>query len=146
MERPKILHDIRSHRYLDTMSYKCMVCNKSFLGYNFKSLEQDAAKVLGVFTFYICKGFGVDDECCSYITNHSHDTTSSIHRQIALAHTDQFLEDSLFYYRCCYAKKITNDAPAGTAPGDSRQRTLDYILTAHTDTLEEKKERRSWCH
>jgi len=66
VERPKILHGIRSHRYLDTMSYKCMVCNKSFTGYNPKSLEQDAAKVLGIFTFYICKGFGVDEECYSY--------------------------------------------------------------------------------
>jgi len=141
VERPKILHGVRTHRYLDTMSYKCMDCNKSFTGYNPQSLEQDAAKVLGVFTFYICKGFGVDEECYSCITNHSHDATSYIHRRIALSHTDQFLEDSLFYYRCCYAKKITNDAPAGTAPGDRRQRTLDYILTAHKDTPEEKKQK-----
>ena len=137
--RPKILHGIRSHRYLDTMMYKCVKCSKSFTGYNPQSLEKDATKVLGVFTFFVCRGFALDEECYSCITNHSHDTTASIHRRVALAHTDQFLDDSLFYYRCCCADKITKESPRGTVPGDRRQRTIDYILTCHKDTPEEKK-------
>ena len=139
VERPKILHGVRTHRHLDTMMYKCVKCNKSFTGYNPKSLEKDAAKVLGVFTFFVCRGFALDEECYSHVTNHSHDTTASIHRRIALSHTDKFLDDSLFYCRCCYADKITKESPAGTVPGNPLQRTIDYLLTARKDTPEEKK-------
>jgi len=121
------------------MLHKCMIYNRSFTGHHPQSLEQDGAKVLGMFTFNICKGFRVDEECYSYITNLSHDTTASMHQRVTLAHTDQFLDDSLFYYWCCYAKKVTKDAPSGTVPGDTRQCTLDYTLTAHKDTPEEKK-------
>ena len=51
--RPKILHGTRSHRHLDAMMCKCVKCNKSFTEHNPKSLEKDASKVLGVFTFLL---------------------------------------------------------------------------------------------
>ena len=95
--------------------------------------------MLGVFAFFVCRGFALDEERCSHVTNHSHDTTTSIHRRIALSRADEFLDDSLFHHRCCHADKITKESPAGTVPGNRLQHTIDCVLTARKDAPEEKK-------
>jgi len=101
IKRPKIMYGVRQHRYLDTLQYKCNDCSRTFTGHHPWLMKLDAAKVIGVLTFFVSKGFAVDGECYSYITNHSHDTTASMYQRLALCLTDNYLDDALLYYRAC---------------------------------------------
>ena len=134
INKPKVLYGVTGHRYLDTLMYKCLDCNKFFTGYNQKSLELDSAKVVGIFNFHLSCGFAVDDEAYSFITNHSHDATASIYKRLALSVADKYLDDSMFYYKAMTSKKIKPNA-AHASVHDRTQKTLDsFTISSNTKT------------
>ena len=135
-DKPKLLYGVGTHRYLDTMMYKCLGCNRSFTGYNEKSLQLDSAKILGVFNYHLSAGFAVDDALYSFITNHSHDTTASIYKRLALSTADKYLNDSMFYYKAMEEKKVkarNKDA----VEGDKTQRSIRAFVAPRGDTAAE---------
>jgi len=136
--KPKTLHGVGSHRYLDTYMCQCLDCVRSFNGYNEASMEEDASSLLGLFNYRVSRGFAVDDECYSFIISHSFDTTASIHRRLALAATDKYLDESLYHYKAVKANKVLANKP-GFVEGDSRQQTMDAFLASGITDPQMKK-------
>jgi hypothetical protein len=125
VDEPKILYGVRTHRYLDTVYYKCYGCGSTFAGYNEKSLKLDSASLIGIFNFHLAKGLAVDDEVYSHIVNHSHDTTASIYRRLALSVTDNYIDDGLYYCQAVMANKVQKERKHGVVDADRRQITLE---------------------
>jgi len=131
---------INSHRHLDAVMCKCHRCNKQFYGYNKESMAKDADVVLGIFNFYLAKGFAIDDEAHSFIIYHSHDTTASMHRRLALSVTDKCLQDALCCYRAVREKKVSNTLVT-VCESDKTQRTIDSLInfTAASNLVESRQ-------
>lgn len=55
VNRPKVLYGVDTHRYLDTVSYQCLLCESSFYGYNETSMKLASSKVTGIFNFYLSR-------------------------------------------------------------------------------------------
>jgi hypothetical protein len=130
VDRPKVLHGIDSHRYLDSYSYYCSGCCRSFYGYNEKSLELDSNKLLGIFNFHLSKGFALDNALYSCIVNHSHEPTAHIHRALALSTADRYIDSAIFYYRAVQANTVV--PPRNFVDGNSTQTTLDAHLVKNS--------------
>ena len=64
---PKVLFGMNSHRYLDTVLYKCRPCNREFAGYNEKSMKLDGDLFIGLFQFQLYRTYAVDDELYHWI-------------------------------------------------------------------------------
>ncbi|CAB9531613.1 hypothetical protein SEMRO_3737_G350730.1 [Seminavis robusta] len=137
---PKILYGLYDHRYLDTIYYKCEPCKRKFTGYNEKSLELDSNKLIGIFNFHVSRGVGVDQELYAHIVNRSCDPTAAIYRGIAQGVANRYINDSLFYYQSCAAKKVAVE-PRKVVPG-TNQRTIDSMIKFVPPPTESEKKRR----
>ena len=128
VETPKLLYGVGSHRYLDTVYYSCRFCERKFAGYNERSMELDASRVIGIFNFHLSRGGAIDDDLYNFIVNHRQDTTSSIYHRLALLASDKYVDTAMFYYRAVHDKKVRM-SKSGTVSESSQQRTLDGIVT-----------------
>jgi len=122
---------------LDTKKYRChaVSCGGWFCGHNERSLEIDARKLVGVFNFRVSNGFAVDECLYSYITNHSRDSTASLHNRIALMTADKHLEDASFYFKAIELKQVKK-------PSQKKQSTLDAFLTTDFELSAARKRRK----
>jgi sentrin-specific protease 1 len=124
---PKILYGLKGHRYLDTKMYNCKGCCKSFSGYNLKSMELDANKLIGFFGFNLSRSFAVDDELYNEIVNSSEEATASLQRRLAQNVKDQYLSDFQYYLFAVRQNQIKVTS-SSTVNHDDQQTTLDKHL------------------
>ena len=68
---PKVLFGLSSHRYIDTVLYKCRACRREFAGYNEESMCLDGNFFLGMFQFQLYRSYAVDDELYHWIVANS---------------------------------------------------------------------------
>jgi hypothetical protein len=103
---PKILYGLNGHRYLDTKMYYCNGCTGSFTGYNLKSMQIDAKKLTGFFTFNVSNHFAVDDELYNGIVNSGDESSASIERRIAQNYKDKYFADVLYWLNAVIAQMV----------------------------------------
>ena len=121
---PKVLFGMSSHRYLDTILYKCRSCNREFAGYNEKSMRLDGDLFIGLFQFQLYRTYAVDDELYHWIVANSTLPTATIAKSIAACVTNRYLDDAQFYYNAVINGKVKATASKYISPSDARQRTL----------------------
>jgi len=124
IECPKILYGLHTHRYLDTVYYRCDGCESDFVAYADETLKKDAAEITGIMNFRCSFAFGVDEDLYSFITTHTNNTTISIHRTILSLHSDHWTNQAALHCRAvmgnCVRHRFTG----------FQQSTLDNMVVA----------------
>ena len=106
VENPKLLYGVCSHRYVDTIYYKCNKCTCTFLGFNAVTMETDAKEITGVLNFRMSQGFAVDENLYSFVISHSSDTTALIQQRLKKLAADEWMNDAACYFCGVAAKKV----------------------------------------
>jgi len=60
VKNPKVLYEIFTHKCLDTVYYRCLKCEKDFIGWNMESLKLDADEITWILNYRLSKEFAVD--------------------------------------------------------------------------------------
>lgn len=140
---PKILHGVRSHRYLDSVYYSCTPCGGlnggEFTAWNEKTMSLDAKEITGVLNFRLSKGFVVDDELHSFVVALSNDATASTYQRLKDLHADHWVNLSTIYHRAILAKRI-NVVP--------KRGRMDVLFESRGPETQAQKRRKSlrWEH
>jgi hypothetical protein len=104
---PKILYGVERHRYLDTFLYPCRNCQRTFTGYNKKSMQLDAAVYYSYFTFYLGDRYAVDDELYRKIVlETTTEATACVQKRLWKTAHDVYIEDQRMYYCAVGQKKV----------------------------------------
>jgi len=142
VENPKLLYGVNSHRYFDTMYYRCMKCGSDFTGWHENTLATDANEIAGVLNYRMSRGFAVDAQLYSFIVNHNNDTTASIHQKLKGMLADKWMADATFYYRAVLSKQVKASNPK-LLEGTNQQKLDAGYFKAYTLTDEQKRARRT---
>jgi hypothetical protein len=136
---PKTLFGIRGHRYLDTKLYPCKECQKSFTGYNLKSMQIDSHKIIGFFNFNISKHFALDDDLYNEIVNSGDEPTASLQRRLEQNVKDQYFSDYQYFLFAVKIQRI-RVIPQDRSVIDLQQPTLEKHLRPILKQTQEERE------
>ena len=120
---PKILYGVERHRYLDTWLYPCRNCARTFVGYDKKSMQLDAAVYYSYFPFYLGVKYAIDEELYRRIVlETATEATAKVYKRLRLQAYEAFLADHAMYYCAVGQKKV------------KRQKTLRHHFKATKDS------------
>ena len=135
---PRILYGLRCHRYLDTKMYYCSGCTNRFAGYNLKTMEIDAKRLIGFFGFNLSRQFAIDEELYSMIVNLGEEATATIHKQLAQNVKDKYFDDFQYYLYSVRNNQVMT-VSRNTTLHDATQATLDPHLQPIQKESEDKR-------
>jgi len=106
VKHPKVLHGVKTHRYLDSVCHWCTPCNQEFLAWDEAVLESDADEITGILNFRLSNGFAVDEELYSFVVTHGTDTTTLAHERLKALHSDHWVHHATICHRAGLAKRV----------------------------------------
>jgi len=147
VENPKLLYGIFTHKYLDTVYYHCVKCQKDFLGWHMDSIKLDADEIAGILNYRLSKGFAVDEALYSFIVTNNSDTTASIHQRLKKMAADNWMNDATCCCRAVLAERVKTASNNNKLyVSGTNQRTLDNVLIDTSKITPEEKKARSLRH
>jgi len=135
------LYGLFTHRYFDTIYYRCHDCKSDFVGWHPATLKADANEIAGILNFRMSQGFAVDDDLYTYIVTHNNDTTASIHQRLKKSLADNWINDTTYYYKAVLSNRVKKRNP--NYVDGTNQRTLDMHLEILPElSVDEKRAKR----
>jgi transposase-like protein len=142
VDTPMIVYGTNTHRFLDTVRYRCQLCIKTFRATDQRSMALDkTGNCRATFGIYLLPRCAVDEDLYHFITGSILEPTANIVAKLQRLSMQKYVSSMNEYYLLALQHRSSSSSSA--APGGSIDAFVQRGIRAETSTIRNLKSKLS---